>query len=265
MNLQFLDLDYYFKKTSTLLVTTSPYMKNLVLLFVIFSHFCFSQGKKHTTDDKYHFVCIQSSNVYHNNANCASLLMCSGGKIRKTKNIQGLKPCMKCARAQAKSTSPSPLVNDGFSNIKNVLGVKDKNQIADSLGTPEGTINRPGDFSIRITGPPDSRTVNTIEFYFKKPVEFNEDTLFSTQFYDRLGLQFDGCRADTIRNTALHPVTGKMKKDVSIEYRGCAIVEARDNYEDTSKYFYELIFLANEKDLSTFLEKIQLVLRVDRP
>jgi hypothetical protein len=157
------------------------------------------------------------------------------------------------------------MVSDGFSNIKNVLGVKDKKQIADSLGTSEGTIERPGDLTIRISGPPDSRTVNTIEFYFKKPIQFDEDTLFSTQFYNHLGLQFDGCKTDTIRNATPHPVTGKIKKDVSIEYRGCAIVDARDNYEDTSKYFYELIFVAAEKDLSFFLDKVQLVLRVDRP
>ncbi len=240
-------------------------MKNLAILFVIFSHCCFSQENKHSVNDKYHFICIQSSNVYHNNANCASLLMCTGGKTRKTKDIQGLKPCMKCARAQAKAALPPPVVSDGFLDIKNVLGVKDKKQIADSLGTSEGTIERPGDFTIRISGPPDSRTVNTIEFYFKKPGEFNEDTLFSTRFYNRLGLQFDGCKADTIRNTTPHPVTGKIKKDISIEYRGCAIVEARDNYEDISKYFYELVFIATEKDRATLLEKIQLVLRADRP
>jgi hypothetical protein len=191
--------------------------------------------------------------------------MCSGGKTRKTKNIQGLKPCMKCVRARAKSALPLPAGSEGFSNIKNVLGVKDKKQIADSLGTAESTIERPGDLTIRISGPPDSRTVNTIEFYFKKPIQFDEDTLFSTQFYNRLGLQVDGCKADTIRNTTPHPVTGKIKKDVSIEYRGCAIVEARDNYEDTNKYFYELIFVATEKDSSFFLDKVQLVLRVDHP
>jgi len=260
----FLDSDYYFKEAS-IIKTTSAYMKNLAIVFVIFSHFCFSQEKKHSVNDKFHFICIQSSNVYHNNANCASLMMCSGGKTRKTKNIKGLKPCMKCVRPQSKSALPSPVISDGFSDIKKVLGVKDKKQIADSLGTTEGTIDRPGNLTIRISGPPDSRTVNTIEFYFKKPIEFNEDTLFSTRFYNRLGLQFGGCKADTIRNTTPHPVTGKIKKDVSIEYRGCAIVEARDNYEDTSKYFYELIFVANEKDLYSFLDKVQLVLRVNRP
>ena len=184
--------------------------------------------------------------------------MCSGGKIRKTKNVRNLKPCKKCARPVIH------YVNSGFSDIKRILGVKDKKQIADSLGTAEGTIHRPGGFSIRITGPPDSRTVNTIDFYFSKPVGFNEDSLFSSQFYHRLGLQFEDCKADTVRNNTPHPVTGKVKKDVSIEYRGCAVVEARDSYEDTSKYYYELIFLANDKSFSTELEKVQLTLRVER-
>ena len=234
-------------------------MKSLLIALMILSHCCFAQRQKQTSDEKQHFVCIQSTDVYHDKSTCSSLQMCSGGKIRKTKNVHNLKPCKKCAAPTYRYRA------SGFSDIKRVLGVKDKKQIADSLGTAEGTIHRPEGFSMRITGPPDSRTVNMIEFYFNKPIEFNEDTLFSSQFYDRLGLQFQGCKSDTIRNKTPHPVTGKVKKDVSIEYRGCAIVEAKDSYEDTSKYYYDLIFVASEKDLSTDLEKIQLVLRVERP
>lgn len=233
-------------------------MKKLLLVFLVLSYYGFAQGQKQTSKEKDHFVCIQSADVYHNKATCASLQMCSGGKIRKTKNVDNLKPCKKCIVQGHRYRS------SGFSNIKNVLGVKDKKQIADSLGTTEGTIHRPTGLSIRITGPPNSRTVNMVEFYFDKPVPFNEDSLFSWQFYDRLGLQFEGCKADTIRNNTPHPVTKKIKKDVSIEYRGCAVVEARDQYEDTSKYYYELIFLPKELDASSELEKIQLILRVER-
>lgn len=235
-------------------------MKKLITVFLILFHYYFVQAQEQTAERKNHFVCIQSSEVYHDKANCSSLQMCSGGKIRKTKNIQHLKPCMKCARPER-----TRYVAAGFSDIKRVLGVKDKKQIADSLGTSEGTIHNPQGFTARITGPPDSRTVNMIEFYLDKPVAFNEDTLFSSPFYKRLGLQFEGCKADTIRNNTPHPVTGKVKKDVSIEYRGCAIVEARDKYEDLSKYYYEVNFLAKEENFTAHLEKIQLILRVDRP
>jgi hypothetical protein len=153
----------------------------------------------------------------------------------------------------------------GFTDIKRVLGVKDKKQIRDSLGTAEGTIQRPDGLFIQISGPPNSRTVNTIEFYFNKRVLFQEDTLFSKPFFDRLGLQFEGCRSDTIKSKTPHPVTGKIKKDIIIEYRGCALVERQDNYEDISKYYYELSFLAKESDLSAELEKVQLKLKVDQP
>lgn len=205
-----------------------------------------------------HYVCIQSSNTYHDKSSCASLQLCSGGKIRRTKNTERLKPCPKCAR---------PVVHTGskFSNIKNVLGVKNKKQIADSLGTDEAVIRRPNGLTIRISGPPESKTVNTLEFFFKDPVPFNEDSLFSAASFRRLGLQFDGCRADTIRNTTAHPVTGKTKKDVAIEYRGCANVEPRDQYEDTSKYFYELSFISKDTEAGTYVDKIQLLLKVDRP
>lgn len=227
-------------------------MKKLIIPFLVLYSCHVVQGQ----NQKEHFVCIQSTDTYHDRANCASLQMCAGGKIRKTKNVARLKPCNKCARPV--------YLDSGFADIKRVLGVKDKDQIKDSLGTTESTIHRPGGFSLRITGLPDSRTVNMIEFYFTRPIEFNEDTLFSKPFFDRLGLQFGHCKSDTIRHTTPHPVTGKVKKDVSIEYRGCAIVEERDRYEDTSKYYYELVFLAKESALSADVEKIQLILRVDR-
>ncbi len=203
-----------------------------------------------------HYVCVQSLGVYHDREHCASLQMCTGGKVRKTKNVENMTPCKKCAAPVYR--------NSDFANIKRVLGVKDKKQIVDSLGTTSSVIRRPGGFTMRISGLPESRTVNMLEFYFDKTIHFNEDSLFSGNFYDLLGLNFDGCKADTIRNKTPHPVTGKVKKDVSIEYRGCAIVEPRDRYEDTSKYYYELMFLSKEGEVSTDLEKIQLILRVDR-
>ena len=233
-------------------------MKKILGILLLLSHFSFAQNEKNVSG-KSHFVCIQATDVYHDKSSCSSLQMCSGGKIRKTKSVDDLKPCPKCARPRHRHRAA------GFSDIKRVLGVKDKKQIADSLGTAEGTIQRPGGLFIRISGPPDSRTVNTLEFYFNKPVVFNEDTLLSKQFYDKLGLQFTGCRSDTIRNQTPHPVSLKVKKDVIIEYRGCAIVERRDNYEDISKYYYELSFLAKEGERPTALEKVQLVLKVERP
>ena len=204
---------------------------------------------------KQHYVCIQASNVYHDKEHCASLQLCSGGKIRKTKDVSNMKPCPKCAR---------PLyTSSGFANIKRILGVKDRKQIADSLGTPESSIKRPAGFTIRISGLPQSKTVNTLEFFFDRPFEFNDYNLLSKDFFTLLGLQFDNCKADTIRNNTPHPVTGKITKDFSIEYRGCAIVEKRDQYEDISKYYYELKFLAKEGDRGTELDKIQLLLKVD--
>lgn len=205
-----------------------------------------------------HYVCIQSLGMYHDKSGCASLQMCSGGKVRKTRNVEGLKPCPKCAKAVNHNVG-------NFTDIKNVLGVKDKKQIADSLGTSESLVSRPGGITLRISGPPESRTVNMIEFFLKEPVRFDSDTLFSPAFYQRLGLRFNGCKADTIQSTVPHPVTGKVKKDVTIEYRGCSVVEPRDQYEDTSKYFYELTFIAKESDAATYLDKVQLFLKVDRP
>jgi hypothetical protein len=233
-------------------------MKKFVFSLIVLSNCCLAQDPKHTSDAKSHFVCIQSNDTYHDRQGCASLNMCSGGKIRKTKNVEGLKPCSKCARVQQRH------IASGFTDIKRILGVKDKKQIRDSLGTSAGTIQRPGGLSLRISGPPESRTVNTIEFFLSPPVAFIEDSIITQKFYDRLGLQFEGCKVDTIRNTTPHPVTNKIKKDVAIEYRGCAIVEPRDAYEDTSKYYYELLFIANDKEVTTELEKVQLTLRVDK-
>jgi hypothetical protein len=225
----------------------------LVLALLMLSlHMSVAQKK---SEGKKHYVCIQSTDVYHDKSNCAAILMCSGGKTRMTREVGNMKPCPKCAAPIYRST--------GFHDIKRVLGVKDKKQIRDSLGTTENTIQRPGGISIRISGPPESKTVNMLEFYFAEPLAFKEDTLFSRTFYDRLGLQFDGCRSDTIRSTQPHPVTGKVKKDVTIEYRGCAIVETRDAYEDKSRYYYELTFFAKETDRSTDLDKIQLILKVE--
>lgn len=202
---------------------------------------------------KKHYVCALSADMFHDQSNCAGLQMCSGGRTRIAKDVGKLKPCPKCA-------SPVYKAKD-FTDIKRVLGVKDKKQIKDSLGTNEATIRRPNGVSVRISGPPQSKTVNMLEFYLVEQIPFHEDTLFSRAFYDKLGLQFDGCKSDTIRNTQPHPVTGKIKKDVSIEYRGCAIVETRDAYEDKSRYYYDLTFFAKETDRETYLDKVQLVLK----
>jgi hypothetical protein len=208
-------------------------------------------------EEKKHYVCslLASADMFHDQSNCAGLQMCGGGRIRTTRNVDKLKPCPKCASPVYKSKD--------FVDIKRILGVKDKKQIKDSLGTNESTIGRPNGVTVRISGPPQSRTVNTLEFFLSDPVLFSEDSLFSSAFYHRLGLQFDGCRSDTVRNNQPHPVTGKVKKDVSVEYRGCAIVEAKDSYEDKSRYFYELTFFAKETDRDTYLDKVQLLLKVE--
>lgn len=234
-------------------------MKKIFSILLVLSHFGIAQDRQKEVNERSHFVCIQSTGVYHDNSGCSTLQLCSGGKIRKTKHVDHLKPCPKCALVRQQYRA------GGFTDIKRVLGVKDKKQIRDSLGTAEGTIQRPDGLFIQISGPPNSRTVNTIEFYFNKRVLFQEDTLFSKPFFDRLGLQFEGCRSDTIKSKTPHPVTGKIKKDIIIEYRGCALVERQDNYEDISKYYYELSFLAKESDLSAELEKVQLKLKVDQP
>lgn len=234
--------------------------KKLIVLLILLTGLYSAKGQNQEAD-KVHFVCNQPTGEYHDNEHCPRLQMCSGGRTRKIKNIQaGLTPCKKCV----KKVAPVKGGGNGFKNIKNVLGVKDRKQISDSLGTVEGTIHRPEGFTIRITGQPGTKSVNTIDFYFDNPVTFVEDSLLSKGFFNQLGLQFERCKADTLRNTTPHPVTGKVKKDFSIEYRGCAVVEAKDKYEDTSKYYYELIFIAKEGGIKTELEKIQLVLRYDQ-
>ncbi|HMG92651.1 MAG TPA: hypothetical protein VK589_21485 [Chryseolinea sp.] len=228
-------------------------MKRFLLLALLVFSMHVSYAQKKNTEKK-HYVCLQSTAIYHDRSNCAGLQMC-GGRTRTIKDVGSIKPCPKCAAPIYRSM--------GFHDIKRVLGVKNKKQIKDSLGTAESTIHRPGGISIRISGPPESKTVNMLEFYFAEPLVFNEDTLFSNVFYDRLGLQFDGCKGDTIRSTQPHPVTGKVKKDVTVEYRGCAIVETRDAYEDKSRYYYELTFFAKETDRGTRLDKIVLILKVE--
>ncbi len=228
----------------------------LILCLVLCISYESAIAQKGSKGGPVHFVCIQTPDTYHDQEHCASLQLCSGGKIRKTRNVDNFKPCRKCARPVYQST--------GFGDIKRILGVKDKKQIADSIGTDESLIKRPEGFTVRISGPPETRTVNTLEFFMTTPVVFDEDTLLSKQFYNRLGFQFDGCKADTIRSSAPHPVTGKVKKDFSIEYRGCANVEARDRYEDTSRYYYELTFFAKELEQSAVVDKIQILLKVER-
>jgi hypothetical protein len=100
-----------------------------------------------------------------------------------------------------------------------------------------------------------------LEFYVSNDLLFQEDSLLSVKFFNRLGLQFDGCKSDTIRINQPHPVTGKIKRDFSIEYRGCAIVETKDAYEDKSRYFYELTFFSKETDRDTYLDRVQLLLK----
>lgn len=210
----------------------------------------FGQGTPKT-----HYVCIMNDGTFHDRSSCALLQLCSGAKYRKTTQIENLKPCKKCARPVYAATD--------FHDIKRILGVKDRKQIKDSLGTPESVITRNG-YTMRILGSPGSKTVNTLEFFSLKPVTFSEDSLLSAAFFNKLDLHFEGCRADTIRNPTPHPVTGKIDKSITIEYRNCAIVEQRDAYDDVSKYFYRLSFLPREADNGLILEKIQLVLDVER-
>ena len=202
-----------------------------------------------------HYVCIMNDGTYHDRTNCALLQMCTGGKYRKTTVVNNLKPCKKCAR-------PVYAAPD-FHDIKRVLGVKDRKQIADSLGTAESVIIRDA-YTLRILGLPGSKTVNTLEFFFQQPVPFDRKSLLSSTFFERLGLEFNGCRADTIQNLTPHPVTGKMDNTVTIEYRKCAIVERRDAYDDVSKYYYRLSIIPIEADRRLILEKVQLVLDVER-
>lgn len=232
-------------------------VKRGLVAWLIVCSFQIANGQKNTADKTVHYVCFNSKDTYHDNDHCPSLLLCTGGKIRKVKDVNGLTPCKKCAK---------PIENykkSGFADIKRILGVKDRAQIKDSLGTDKSTIHQPAGYTLRISGLPGSKTVNMLEFYFDNPVVFNEDSLLSVKFYNRLGLLFSGCKSDTIRSTTPHPVSGKVKKDVTIEYRGCAIVEPRDSYDDVSKYYYELIFVAKETEAGTYVEKVQLNLRVE--
>lgn len=151
----------------------------------------------------------------------------------------------------------------GFADIKRVLGVTHMTQVTDSLGKGEqnGTYLRDGVW-IRIRS--QNQTPYMIEFNFNTFIEFNEDTLLSKKFFDLLGLKFNGCIADTTRYREPNPVTKKVSKYFSIEYRGCAIVKARERHEDLSKYYYELEFIPVEGDLAADLEMIKLVLRKER-
>ncbi|HTF19940.1 MAG TPA: hypothetical protein VK658_17830 [Chryseolinea sp.] len=202
-----------------------------------------------------HYVCIMNDGTYHDRTSCALLQLCSGGKYRKTTKVEHLKPCKKCAR---------PVYGAGdFHDIKRILGVKDRKQIADSLGTKESVIKRNG-YTLRILGSPGSKTVNTLQFFFHEPVSFVADSLLSAPFFEKLGLQFKGCRTDTIRNSTPHPVTGKIDKAIRIEYRNCAIVERRDSYDDVSKYFYRLSFVPKDDDRGAILDNVELILDVER-
>ena len=206
-------------------------------------------------DTKAHYVCIAGDGTYHDRTQCALLQMCTGGKYRKTTDVGKLKPCRKCAR-------PVSMPGD-FHDIKRVLGVKDRKQIADSLGTAESVIKRDG-YTLRILGAPGSKTVNTLEFFPADPITYTEDAFLSSSFFEKLNLRFEGCQADTIRNLTPHPVSGKTDKTVTIEYRNCAIVEPRDAYDDVRKYFYRLAFIPGETDRGAVLEKVVLTLEVVR-
>lgn len=244
-------------------------MKKLILAFLVTAHalVCVAQEKnaKKTKSDKptitHHYVCNLTNDVYHNMENCAVLQQCRGGRYRRVKEVAAFMPCTKCVRATNENNFPS---GPAFSDIKRVLGVKDKKQIDDSLGTKKDVFSRPGGVTMRISGPPESKRVSSIEFFFSKPPGFNTDTLFSKMFYDNLGLKFGGCRADTIRNTTAHPVTGKIKQDITIEYRGCAVVEGDDKPVDADTYYYELLFVADDRMLPVLLEKVQLTLKRER-
>jgi hypothetical protein len=241
-------------------------MNKLTLALLILTQVCMAQEKKRTTKkaDKpsvtHHYVCNLTNDTYHNMENCAVLQQCRGGRYRRVKDVDAFAPCRKCVRSTNETATP---FGPASVDIKRVLGVKDKKQIADSLGTQKDVISRPGGVTMRLSGPPNSKRINSIEFFFSKPPGFNTDTLFSKMFYENLGLKFDGCRADTIRNTTPHPVTGKVKQDVTIEYRGCAIVED-DSSGGTANYYYELLFVADDRMLPILLEKVQLTLKTEQ-
>jgi len=117
--------------------------------------------------------------TYHDSKGCALLQMCTGGKYRTTTDVARLKPCKKCARPVYRETD--------FRDIKRVLGVKDRKQIVDSLGTAESTIKRDG-YTLRISGDPGSKMVNTLEFFITQPVPFVSDSLLSASFFNKLRL-----------------------------------------------------------------------------
>lgn len=228
-----------------------------IILLISSCNLLYAQEKK---ADK-HYVCFQPTGEYHNNEHCSRLQMCTGGKIKRLTNVNNLTACRKCVKSVDKVEEvvvPQPNVYKksglGFSDIKRILGVKDRKQIADSLGTAAAVIHRPEGFTVRITGLPGSKMVNTIDFTLDHPVAFAEDTLFNKQFLNRLGLTFKGCRTDTLRQE---------QNKISITYKGCAIVEPRDQYEDTSTYFYELIYLAKEGEMPLKLDRIKLLLRFE--
>lgn len=231
-------------------------MGKLFIISILLTGCHLTHGQKNSTEKKEYFACSLTPEIYHDHGGCSNLLPCTGGKKKQIKDLTNLRPCRKCAWPQ--------YIDSGFIDIKKVLGVRDRNQVIDSLGTGESTMYRRDGFSLRVTGSPGSRTVNMIEFHFQKWIVFNEDSLLSKHFFDRLGLRFDNCKADTARYKTPNPVTKKVKRDFTIEYRGCAVVEERERHEDLTKYYYELVFLAKEGDLSADLEKIQLILRKDR-
>jgi hypothetical protein len=228
-------------------------MRKLVILLTLIVSCHWTFGQKMNSDKIQYFICSLTPDTYHDHEFCGNLLPCTGGKRKQIKDLTNLKPCRKCAWPQ--------YIESGFIDVKRVLGVRERNHVVDTLGTGESGIYRRDGFTFRVTGTPSSRTVNMIQFYPKKWILFDEDTLLSKQFFENLGLQFDNCKADTVRYKTPNPVTKKLNKTFSIVYRGCAIVEPRERHEDISKYYYELTFLAKEGDLATDLEKIQLVLR----
>jgi hypothetical protein len=241
-------------------------MNRLIIVFLVMAQIGVAQEKKSSKKSEkpkvtYHYVCNLTNDVYHDMENCAVLQQCRGGRYRRVKDVSTFMPCRKCVHSTNETTFSSA---PAFTDIKRILGLRDKKQIADSLGTKQDVIARPEGITMRLSGPPDSKRINSIEFFFSKPPGFNTDTLFSKMFYEKLGLKFEGCRADTIRNTTPHPVTGKVKQDVTIEYRGCAVVEAGDTPVDPANYYYELLFVADDRMLPVLLEKVQLTIRAGR-
>lgn len=237
-------------------------MQKLTLLILLTCCYTFLFAQSGSTK-KTHYTCFQQTGEYHDKEHCPRLQMCTGGKIKRITNVHNLAACPKCVKpeknqevvevVEVKKSIPKSSAA-GFSDIKRILGVKDRKQIADSLGTDAAVIHRPEGYTIRITGLPGSRTVNSIDFTFDNPVAFDDETLFNEKFFNTLGLKFSGCKSDTLRQE---------QNKISITYKGCALVEPRDQYEDTSTYFYELVFLAKEGDGPRKLDRIKLLLRFE--